>query len=65
MYDNDIDFTYGDKTDVYLSCGATLNGEMFVLGGYFHDRQVNIKNLGKFGHLFVKMITELNKNIPS
>ena len=38
---NDINFTYDLNTEVYGSCAATLDGEMFVLGGYNKKRQVN------------------------
>ena len=30
----ELDFTMGPNTDVYHSCSATLNGEMFLFGGY-------------------------------
>ena len=41
--DNDINFTYDLNTEVYESCAATLDGEMFVLGGRNEERQVNTK----------------------
>ena len=41
--DDDISFTYDAMTEVYYSCAASLNGEMWVLGGYNHKRQVNFK----------------------
>ena len=41
--DDDINFTYDTNTEVYYSCAASLNGEMWVLGGYNHKRQVNFK----------------------
>ena len=40
--DDDIDFTYDEDTEVEQSCAASLNGEMWVLGGYYEQRQVNI-----------------------
>ena len=43
--DDDINFTYEPDTEVYGSCAATLDGEMFVLGGWNKKRQVNTKNL--------------------
>ena len=43
-FDNDINFTYEPNTEVEDSCAATLDGEMFVLGGWNHKRQVNTKN---------------------
>ena len=52
-----MNFAYERETEVYGSCGATLNGEMFVLGGKNQRRQVNIKNIPKPGHFFVKLIT--------
>ena len=42
-----MNFTYERGTGVYGSCGATLNGEMFVLGGMNKKRQVKIKNMQK------------------
>ena len=59
--DDDINFTYETNTEVYSSCAATLDGEMFVLGGENQKRQVNIINLQKPGHMLVIIITELNK----
>ena len=41
--DDDINFTYEDNTQVYRSCAASLNDEMWVLGGYEKKRQVNLK----------------------
>ena len=38
--DNDIDFNYEDFTEVYISCGVTLNGEFWIFGGANHRRQV-------------------------
>ena len=39
-FDDDIDFTYDTNTEVYLSCTAALNDEMWVLGGNNRPRQV-------------------------
>ena len=41
--DDDINFTYDDNTEVDRSCAASLNDEMWVLGGYPNKRQVNLK----------------------
>ena len=38
---DDINFFYEANTDVYLSCAATLNDEMWVFGGFNIRRQVN------------------------
>ena len=38
--DDDINFTYDTNTDVYFSCSARLNDEMWVLGGVNQRRQV-------------------------
>ena len=38
---DDINFTYDANTQVYASCAASLDGEMFVLGGWNQKRQVN------------------------
>ena len=40
--DDDINFEYEPNTEVYQSCAATLDGEMWVLGGYYKRRQVKI-----------------------
>jgi len=39
--DNDINFTYDLNTEVYESCAATLDGEMFVLGGWNEKKQIS------------------------
>ena len=49
--DDHLDFDYGANTTVYGSCGASLHGEMFVIGGWNEWRQVCIKNQLKSGHL--------------
>ena len=41
--DDDIVFTYETDTEVFKSCAATLNGEFWVLGGYYQKRQVILK----------------------
>ena len=33
-------FEYGENTEVYGSCGATLFGEFWIFGGDEHPRQV-------------------------
>ena len=45
--DDDINFTYEENTEVDFSCAASLNDEMWVLGGYKKKRQVNLKLLDK------------------
>jgi len=45
--DDDIDFTFEENTEVYESCAASLNDEMWVLGGWYKKRQVNLKLLDK------------------
>ena len=37
---NEIEFNYGDDTQTDGSCGASLNGQFWVLGGYSERRQV-------------------------
>ena len=49
--DDDLDFDYESSTQVFASCGASLHGEMFVLGGQHHTRQVCINNQLKSRHL--------------
>ena len=62
-FDDDLNFAYEHNTEVLGSCAATLDGEMFVLGGYHSEykKQVNIKNRLKLGHLLVRIVTGLNK----
>ena len=45
--DDDINFTFEDNTEVFYSCAASLNDEMWVLGGSDNARQVNLKLLVK------------------
>ena len=45
--DDDINFTFEDNTDVVYSCAASLNDEMWVLGGANKKRQVNLKLFDK------------------
>ena len=33
--DDDLNFSYGDRTSVGASCSFTLNGEFWVAGGDF------------------------------
>ena len=49
--DAEINFTYGpyqsshgNNVRVRQSCSAILNNEMYVFGGQFVDRQVNLLN---------------------
>ena len=41
--DNDINFRYDANTEVDHSCAASLHDEMWVLGGRYQKRQVNLK----------------------
>ena len=43
-FDDDIDFTYDTNTEVYLSCTAALNDEMWVLGGNSHEQQASYEH---------------------
>ena len=38
--DDDLNFSYEKNTEVYESCAASLNGEMWVLGSNHHPKQV-------------------------
>ena len=49
--DAQLDFKYKKKTEAYGSCGASLYGEMFVIGGKNEKRQVYINNKLKSEHL--------------
>ena len=44
---DDTNFTYEENTEVLSSCAASLNDEMWVLGGINQRRQVNPKLLVK------------------
>lgn len=35
-----FEFKMDDDTEVHRSCSSTLNGELFVFGGYTHKKQV-------------------------
>ena len=38
--DDDLNFSYEKNTEVYESCAASLNGEMWVLGSNHLPKQV-------------------------
>ena len=40
--DDDINFTYEGNTEVRGSCAASLYDEMWVFGGFYKKRQVNL-----------------------
>ena len=40
VVDDDVHFKYGYNTEVYYSCAASWNDEMWVLGGISKKRQV-------------------------
>ena len=40
--DADTVFTYGNDTEVFASCAATLHNEFWVIGGYNKQRQVSV-----------------------
>ena len=35
-----FEFKMDDDTEVYRSCSATLNGELYVFGGFTQSKQV-------------------------
>ena len=37
--DDDLMFEYGEGTDTYQGCGATLMGEMWYFGGYYTSQR--------------------------
>ena len=51
--DSDIDFIFGENTDVYQSCSLTWRGEHFVFGGLNERDQISkiigceLKSIGK------------------
>ena len=42
--DDDLTFRYGDNTQTDGSCGATLNGQFWIIGGRNEKRQVKYSN---------------------
>ena len=45
--EENLDFTMGPDTSVYKSCSATLNGELFVFGGYGSTKNKQVIFLDK------------------
>ena len=43
--DDDIKFDYEPNTVIDASCASSLEGEMFILGGWNHARQVNSEKI--------------------
>ena len=39
--ENDLQFNYGENTETYDSCGATLNGQLWIIGGWNERNQVS------------------------
>ena len=37
----DLDFKFGDNTDVYGGCDAIFKGKMMYFGGYLNTKQVS------------------------
>ena len=44
-YDDDLNFTYDENTEVVGSCSASLNNRMLVFGGWNQWRQVYINHI--------------------
>ena len=40
LVDDDLEFTFGENTEVYFACSTTLNGEFYLFGGDHIDTQV-------------------------
>ena len=38
----DLDFKFGDNTDVNAGCAALFKGKMMYFGGYWNERQVSL-----------------------
>ena len=38
-----LKLNFGKGTEVYYSCGATLNGQQWIIGGINEERQVSDK----------------------
>ena len=57
----DFNLKFDIVTEAYHSCGATLNGQFFIIGGYGATRQVNcyvILNRRLFGISCILCIPE-------
>ena len=39
-YNEKPSFSFGAKTEVYWSCGTTLNDDFYIFGGFHEKRQV-------------------------
>ena len=48
---DDLRFTYDPRTEVRGSCAASLDGEMFVLGGWYLPQQVYIEQSTGYNRL--------------
>ena len=44
-FDKEINFSFGDGTDAYGSCGVTFKNEFWMFGGWNEKRQVNKHNV--------------------
>ena len=50
--DRDIDFIFGEDTQVYAPCSLTWRGEHYVFGGRYESRQISkiigceLRNIG-------------------
>ena len=49
---DDLRFTYDPRTEVRGSCAASLDGEMFVLGGWYLPQQVYIEQSTGYNRLY-------------
>ena len=36
-----LDFTMGNRTEVFASCSAQLNGDFYIMGGSFETYQIS------------------------
>ena len=55
-------FTFGEGTEVYRSCAATLNGEMFVFGGSYYGE---VKQISKVENCALRRIGTLPMRFES
>lgn len=61
-YDDDLNFKYGENTEVKQSCATTLNGEMYIFSGSSYKNNKlsdNYKQISKVGNCGMTRVGEL------
>ena len=46
----DLDFKFGDNTDVFGGCGALFKDKMMYFGGRYNKRQVSLPKYVSFSY---------------